>query len=56
MNILIPMAGLASRFTNEGYKIPKPLIEVNNMTLIEHTIKTLDLEGRYIFITRDFGN
>ena len=50
------MAGLASRFTNEGYKIPKPLIEVNNMTLIEHTIKTLDLEGRYIFITRDFGN
>lgn len=56
MNILIPMAGLASRFTNEGYKIPKPLIKVNNITLIEHTIETLSLEGRYIFITRDFGN
>jgi NDP-sugar pyrophosphorylase family protein len=56
MNILIPMAGLASRFTNEGYKLPKPLIEVNGLTLIEHTINTLDLEGRYIFITRDFGD
>jgi NDP-sugar pyrophosphorylase family protein len=56
MNILIPMAGLASRFTNEGFKLPKPLIKVNGLTLIEHTIKTLDLNGRYIFVTRDFGN
>lgn len=56
MNILIPMAGLASRFTNEGFKLPKPLIKVNGQTLIEHTIKTLDLNGRYIFVTRDFGN
>jgi NDP-sugar pyrophosphorylase family protein len=56
MNILIPMAGLASRFANEGYKVPKPLIKVNGLTLIEHTIKTLDLEGRYIFVTRDFGS
>ncbi len=56
MNILIPMAGLASRFTNEGFKLPKPLIKVDGQTLIEHTIKTLDLNGRYIFVTRDFGN
>jgi NDP-sugar pyrophosphorylase family protein len=56
MNILIPMAGLASRFTNEGFKLPKPLIKVNGLTLIEHTIKTLDLNGRYIFVTRDFEN
>ena len=34
MNILIPMAGLASRFVNEGFKLPKPLIKVNGLTLI----------------------
>lgn len=56
MNILIPMAGLASRFTNEGYKLPKPLIKINGSTLIEHTINTLNLKGRYIFVTRDFGS
>lgn len=52
MNILIPMAGLATRFANEGIKTPKPLIVVNGKTLIEHTLETLNLEGHYIFIVR----
>ena len=34
MNIIIPMAGLGSRFKDEGFELPKPLIEVNNKTLI----------------------
>ena len=29
MNIVIPMAGLGTRFTNEGFILPKPLIEIN---------------------------
>ena len=28
LNVLIPMAGLGSRFKDAGYTFPKPLIEV----------------------------
>lgn len=56
MNILIPMAGLGSRFLSQGYDLPKPLIEVKGKTLIEHSVNTLDIDGRYIFITRKYEN
>lgn len=56
MNIVIPMAGLGTRFSNEGFNLPKPLIETNGKTLIEHSISTLGVEGRYIFITRKYDN
>ena len=52
MNIVIPMAGLGTRFSSEGFDVPKPLIEVGGKTLIEHSIDSLNLNGRYIFITR----
>jgi len=55
MNIVIPMAGLGTRFAEEGFMLPKPLIEVNGKTLIEHSVESLGLEGNYIFITRDYG-
>ena len=29
INIVIPMAGLGSRFAKEGYEKPKPFIDVN---------------------------
>jgi len=56
MNIVIPMAGLGTRFSNEGFNLPKPLIETNGKTLIEHSISTLGVEGKYIFITRKYDN
>lgn len=56
MNILIPMAGLGSRFIAQGYVLPKPLIEVEGIPLIEHSVKTLNIKGRYIFITRKYDN
>jgi NDP-sugar pyrophosphorylase family protein len=56
MNILIPMAGLGTRFKNEGFDLPKPIIEVNGKTLIEHSVSSLGIEGRYIFITRKYEN
>ena len=56
MNILIPMAGLGTRFKNEGFELPKPIIEVNDKTLIEHSVSSLGIEGRYIFITRKYEN
>jgi len=56
MNVVIPMAGLGSRFKQEGFDLPKPLIEVNGKTLIEHSVESLGIDGKYIFITRDYGN
>lgn len=56
MNIVIPMAGLGSRFIKAGIKIPKPLIEVNGITMIEHAVKSLNIKGNYFFITRKYVN
>jgi len=56
MNIVIPMAGLGSRFQNAGIKTPKPLIVVNGKTLIEHSVDSLGLDGNYIFITRVYDD
>jgi NDP-sugar pyrophosphorylase family protein len=50
MNILIPMAGLGSRFPSHTYPMPKPLIEVNGEPMIAKAIKSLNLEGNYFFI------
>jgi len=54
MNILIPMAGLGTRFKNEGFELPKPIIEFNGKTLIEYSVSSLGIGGRYIFVTRKY--
>lgn len=43
------MAGRGKRFVDKGYKNPKPLIEVLGKPIIEWSIKTLGLNGNYIF-------
>lgn len=35
LNIVVPMAGRGSRFANAGYKMPKPLIDVDGKYMIE---------------------
>jgi len=50
INILIPMAGRGSRFAEMGYKLPKPLIDVNGMPMIELVFRNLNMDGHYIFI------
>ena len=39
-NIIIPAAGLGNRFKKRGFKSQKPLIELDNKTLIEHAISS----------------
>lgn len=56
MKIIIPMAGLGSRFSNAGYEKHKPLIEVNGKTLVRWAVETLGIKGKYIFVCRDLGN
>jgi dTDP-glucose pyrophosphorylase len=51
-NVLIPMAGLGSRFADAGYTKPKPLIDVNGVPMIEAVVNSLGIDGNYIFIVQ----
>ena len=53
INVVIPMAGNGSRFAQEGYVLPKPLIDVQGKPMIERVVENLNIDGRYIFIVRD---
>ena len=51
MNILIPMAGLGSRFLTKGFQKPKPLIDVNGRTMIIRAIESLGIkDAKYLFV------
>jgi NDP-sugar pyrophosphorylase family protein len=52
MNIVVPMAGYGSRFSQAGYKYPKPLIPVLGKTMIELVVENLKpcSPHRFIFI------
>ena len=54
MKVLIPAAGLSERFVREGYALPKPLIEVEGMPMIQHTIENFSPDDDFVFgINRD---
>jgi len=55
MNIIMPIAGLGSRFLKEQYKLPKPLIDVKGKPMIVRALETLDLDGNYFFLIRKDG-
>jgi UDP-N-acetylglucosamine diphosphorylase / glucose-1-phosphate thymidylyltransferase / UDP-N-acetylgalactosamine diphosphorylase / glucosamine-1-phosphate N-acetyltransferase / galactosamine-1-phosphate N-acetyltransferase len=53
INIVIPMAGLGSRFSKEGYKKPKPFIDVAGKPMIVRILENLAYpDARYILIAR----
>ncbi len=56
INLVIPMAGSGSRFSDAGYKDPKPMIKIGKYRMIEWVIMNLappvDIDLRYIFIAR----
>lgn len=56
MNVVCAMAGLGDRFLKGGYKVPKPLVEVMGKPIVQWAIDSLDIDGQYIFITREFDN
>ena len=51
-NVLIPMAGEGSRFRLVGYDMPKPLIKVNDKSMIELVIDNIGIDAHYIFVAR----
>ncbi|OXG01503.1 lipopolysaccharide biosynthesis protein [Flavobacterium johnsoniae UW101] len=53
MNIVIPMAGLGSRFANVGYEKPKPFIDVDGKPMIVRVLDNLSYpDANYILIAR----
>jgi HAD superfamily hydrolase (TIGR01509 family) len=52
MNVLIPMAGAGSRFTQARYTFPKPLIEVNGKPMIQVVIENLNIDANFIYLVR----
>ena len=55
INIVIPMAGLGSRFANAGYALPKPLIDVHGVPMIKVVVDNLKpmQDHRFIFICQN---
>ena len=54
MKIIIPMSGIGARFQKAGYVDPKPLIQINNKTIIEHVITLFPGENDFIFICNEY--
>lgn len=50
LNVLIPMAGAGQRFVDAGYSVPKPLIEVDGVPMIQKVIQSLNIDANYIFL------
>lgn len=53
INIVIPMAGLGSRFASVGYEKPKPFIDVNGKPMIVRVLENLNYpNSNFILIAR----
>lgn len=54
INIVIPMAGKGKRYTDKGYNLPKPLIDVLGKPMIVRVIENLtpSEEHTFIFVVR----
>ena len=52
LRILIPMAGKGSRFSEQGYVFPKPLVEINKKPMIQVVIENLSIDCEYIFLVQ----
>jgi hypothetical protein len=57
--IVIPMAGLSSRFFREGYTLPKYMLEARGKTLFDHSVESFSeyfSSEHFVFIIRDVYN
>jgi NDP-sugar pyrophosphorylase family protein len=57
LKLIMPMAGLGSRFAEEGYTVHKPMIDVNGIPMFVHAERTIGLDfDERIFIVRKEQN
>lgn len=50
LNIIIPAAGLGSRFKKVGWKKPKPFIEIDGKPMVSHVVENLRFEAASLSI------
>jgi dTDP-glucose pyrophosphorylase len=46
------MAGAGTRFADAGYEVPKPLIDVNGMPMVQRSVWGSGIGGRYIYVVQ----
>lgn len=57
MNILIPMAGRGTRMGQfNSQNVSKPFIEFGGKTMIEHSMESIKLDAKWIFVVRDVAD
>lgn len=52
LNVLIPMAGAGSRFSEVGYSFPKPLIDIDDKPMIQVVVENLAIDATYTYIVQ----
>lgn len=52
MHVVIPMAGLGSRFSMVGYVDPKPLIRCIDRPMIQVVVENLGFDAHFIFVAQ----
>ncbi|MBX9400678.1 NTP transferase domain-containing protein [Lysobacter sp. BMK333-48F3] len=50
MQIVVPMSGFGERFRRAGYRVPKPLIEVDGKPIIGHVVDLFPGETQFVFV------
>lgn len=50
VHLLIPMSGQGTRYQKAGYKEPKPLIQVNGVSIIERLLEKIPTEWNCTFV------
>ena len=50
LNIVVPIAGRGSRFSNAGYDLPKPLISIHGQPMIQTVVKNVRPRGLHHFV------
>jgi beta-phosphoglucomutase-like phosphatase (HAD superfamily) len=53
LQVVLAMSGRGSRFTLEGYVIPKPLVDVGDgKSMIQMVVENINIDAEYIFIVQ----
>lgn len=51
--IVIPMSGFGERFRAAGYRVPKPLIQVDGKAIVEHVVDLFPGETDFLFVCNE---
>ena len=54
MQLIIPMSGVGQRFKDNGYKLPKPFIEISGKPIVQHVVDMFPgIEDILFIVNRD---